>query len=68
MCISEFGMKHKEFLFGFSMEQILLLIDRRVERNNRAGKQDGGTPKSRTHPDAIPGSMADAFALKKLMR
>jgi len=50
------------------MEQILLLIDRRVERNSKAGKQDGGTPKSRTHPDAIPGSMADVLALKKILR
>ena len=61
-------MKHKEFLFDFSMEQILLLINRRVERNKKAGKQDSEVPRSKTHPNAIPGSAADVFALKKLMK
>jgi hypothetical protein len=61
-------MKHKEFLFDFSMEQILLLVDRRVERNKRGEKRDSSSvPKSRMHPTATPGSMADVFALRKML-
>jgi len=60
-------MKHKEFLFEFSMEQILLLIDRRVNRNKRVGKSSGGITRSKAHPDAKVGSMSDAFTLKRLM-
>jgi len=58
-------MRHKEFLFDFSMKQILLLIDRRAKRNARTSK--GGTSKSRLHPEAKTGNLADMFALKRLM-
>lgn len=39
LCISEFGMKHREFLFEFSPEQIFLLTSKRAARMERQNPQ-----------------------------
>lgn len=39
LCISEFGMKHREFLFDFSPEQIFLLTNKRAARMERQNPQ-----------------------------
>jgi hypothetical protein len=61
-------MKHKEFLFEFSMEQILLLVNKRAERNKRVGKGEEDIPRSRMHPEAKVGNLADMYTIKRLMK
>lgn len=69
MCIS-LGIKHKEFLFEYSMAQILLLVDTWATRQAMmwgGGKKKEEVPRSKAHPSAIPGDLSTAFALKKMM-
>jgi len=50
-------MKHREFLFDYSMEQILLLVDTWATRKAKmwgGGEKKGGEVRSKIHPDATP--------------
>jgi hypothetical protein len=64
-------MTQKEFLFDYSAAQVLLLVDTWATRQAKmwgGGKKESEGPvKSRTHPNAKPGSLADAYALKGLL-
>jgi len=66
-------MKHREFLFDYSMEQILLLVDTWATRQakmwggGKKSREGEEVVRSRAHPNAKPGSLADAFALKRVL-
>jgi hypothetical protein len=60
-------MKQEEFLFDFSMEQILLLTftwaDRKAKMWGGGGDKKADVVRSKAHPNATPGGFAAAVRL-----
>jgi hypothetical protein len=57
ICISEFHMKHKEFLFDFSPQQVFLLAEKRSERMERVKKGGRESPPPREGSPIYPGDV-----------
>jgi len=72
VCISALGMSQGEFLFEYSMAQVILLVDLWATRQammwGGGKKKQEDAVKSKTHPDAIPVDLTTMYTLEKMLK